>query len=530
MGVNTPHSLFIIIFYDTLYWKGRMRMHFNIKVYTTHITVDNGKEAVDMLDQLLNRMIYEDTYSTDEIIKERGFIYDDMEDILYLHRGVDLNYLQRLLINAKVEYIEHDEFDNMEYQFEEVMPPRDEYQVDIIDFFRGVKGHTNSYDRNQLLLQAGTGTGKTFTASYGACALSVKTIIFVHTISLIKQWYNTLIEKHGFPSNRIRVLSTQDLYDASGGRQKYDADVYIVTHQTFQSAMKRCGSFKQSSYMLKNLKIGLKIIDECHLMFGNIILIDFVSNVYKTFYLSATPGRSNKDDNSIFKYVFSSCLRYKRSEMSTDSIIPKKWVSYNVITIDTEVPVPVYKYRVARGKTMNAISYGKFVIQRDKKQTHFKCIRDLVKDTFKMDENSKVIIFMPLIDIVEDLNYFLSKELSYDESFPYDLKIRSLNSRKTAQEKEYAKKADVIVTTILSCGTGVDLPGLTTAICCSPFVSPLTAEQVFGRLRYCGKKCFYYDIIDKSVPADIYFWKSRKKIFERLALETHSMSYTIDEE
>ena len=504
-------------------------MHFNIDVYTTHITVDNSTEASDLIEPLLARMIYEDTYATDEILKERGYIFDDDTDTLYLHRGVDLSYLQRLLINCKVRIHEHDEFDNMEYQFEEVIPPRDQLQVDIIDFFKGVNGHANSYDKNQLLLQAGTGTGKTFTASYGACSLSMKTIIFVHTVSLIKQWYCTLIEKHGFPSNRIHLLSTDDLYLAACGRHKCDADVYIVTHQTFRSAMKKCGSFTVASNMLKNLRIGLKIIDECHLMFGNILLIDFLSNVYKTFYLSATPGRSNKDDNSIFKYVFSSCIRYKRSELSSESIIPKRWVSYNVVSLNTETPYSVYKHRVlARGNSMNAISYGKFVIQRDQKQTHFKCIRDILKQTFTKDENSKVIVFVPLIDLVENLTFFLQTQLSYDDSFPYDLKIRSMTSRNTKEEKDYAKKADVIVTTIQSCGTGVDLPGLTTAICSSPFVSPLTAEQVFGRLRYCGKKCFYYDIIDTSIPMDINFWRSRRKTFDRLALEVHSIGYELD--
>ena len=506
-------------------------MHFNIDVYTTHITVDNSMEAEELIEPLLARMIYEDTYATDEILKERGYVFDTDADLLYLHRGVDLTYLQRLLINSKVRIHEPDEYDSMEYQFEEVIPPRDQLQVDIIDFFKGINGHANTAGCHQLLLQAGTGTGKTFTASYGACSLSMKTIIFVHTVSLIKQWYNTLIEKHGFPSNRIRLLTTQDLMKAAVDNIDYDADVYIVTHQTFHSAAKNCGTFTKASKMLKNLKIGLKIIDECHLMFGNILTIDFLSNINKTFYLSATPGRSNKDDNSIFKYVFSSCVRYKRSELSSESIIPKKWVSYNVVSVDTKTPHNVYKYRVlGRGNSMNAISYGKFVIQRDTKQTHFKCIRDILKQTFIKDENSKVIVFVPLIDLVENLTFFLQTQLSYDEQFPYDLKIRSMTSRNTSQEKEYAKKADVIVTTIQSCGTGVDLPGLTTAICASPFVSPLTSEQVFGRLRYCGKKCFYYDIIDTSIPMDINFWKSRRKTFERLALEIHSMNYEIDEE
>lgn len=509
-------------------------MKFDVDVYTTHITVNNGNEASELLEPLLDRMIYEDTYAPadGEVLKVRGYIYDEEQDMLYFHKGVDIEYLRRLLINIKVTLHEHDPFDNMKFDFEEVISPRDDYQKDIIDFFKGVNAHTNSYNRHQLLLPAGTGTGKTFTSSYAACNIGVKTVIIVHTLNLIKQWYNTLINMHGVPSNRIHVLSTRDLCLAANGQHQCDADIYILTHQTFCVAIKTVGSFKRASNIFKNLKIGLKIIDECHLRFGNIITIDFLTNVWKSFYLSATPARSNKDEHSIYKYVFSDTLYYKRSDASKEDnkqLVPKKWVSYNTIIVDSQLNPNVYRYKVNRGKSMNAISYGKFVIKPDKKQTHFKCCRDLLKDLFSKDEHSKVIIFVPLIELTEELQFFLSTQLSYDESFQYDLSIRTMTSKNTASEKEYAKKADVIITTIQSCGTGVDLPGLTSVICCSPFASAVTAEQVFGRLRYCGKVCYYYDVIDKSVPADSYFWKARKKVFEHFALEVHCMDYTPDD-
>ena len=57
----------------------------------------------------------------------------------------------------------------------------------------------------------------------------------------------------------------------------------------------------------------------------------------------------------------------------------------------------------------------------------------------------------------------------------------------------------MIVTTIGSCGTGTDIPGITAIISCSPYVSKITAMQVFGRIRYCGKICDYYDIEDDGV-------------------------------
>ena len=137
---------------------------------------------------------------------------------------------------------------------------------------------------------------------------------------------------------------------------------------------------------------------------------------------------------------------------------------------------------------------------------------------------------MPLIDLCEECCYFLKVQLESDQSFEYDLDIRTINSKNSKRDNEYAKTADVIVTTIASCGTGTDIPGITSIISCSPYVSKITAEQVFGRIRYCGKVCQYYDIYDVSVQLDVFWWKSRSKKLKYLALNTAQMCWEPDEE
>ena len=178
---------------------------------------------------------------------------------------------------------------------------------------------------------------------------------------------------------------------------------------------------------------------------------------------------------------------------------------------------------------MNPASYGKWVIQHDKKKTHFKVCRDLLRIIFERDEHAKVLLFMPLIELCEECAYFCRMELNYDDSFGYDLKIKTVNSHNSKSENDRNKSADVIVTTITSCGTGTDIHGITDIISCSPFVSKITAEQVFGRIRYCGKICHYYDIYDVSVPMDKFWIKSRSKKMTELALNTAYMSWNEDE-
>jgi superfamily II DNA or RNA helicase len=132
---------------------------------------------------------------------------------------------------------------------------------------------------------------------------------------------------------------------------------------------------------------------------------------------------------------------------------------------------------------------------------------------------------MPLIELCEECAYWINKHLSYDKDFQYDLSIKTINSSNSKSENEMNKRADVIVTTIQSAGTGTDIPGITDIICCSPYCSRITAEQVMGRIRYIPKKCHYYDIYDTSVQMDIFWLRSRIKKFKTIAASVNYLTF-----
>ena len=371
-------------------------------------------------------------------------------------------------------------------------------------------------------------THNTYCSGVGLCKYGVKTLIIMHRDQLRVQWMNSLYKMNGLNSSYVHEIdSSEELYEIATGEYKPNYDVYLMTHATFRAGLKRIGSMKLAMNIGKNLGIGLKIIDEAHLEFKDTILMDFIFNVKRNLYLTATDGRSSKDENSIFRHVFSSCVYYKPSAMLTDNR-PKKWVNYYGVEVNTHVNKNIYKYRVVGSKSMTPASYGQWVIKRDKTLQHFKCCRDIVKQLFKEDQYAKLIIFMPLIDLCEECAYFLTMELQKDPEFPYDVDIRTINSKNSKKDNELAKHADIIVTTIGSCGTGTDIPGITGIISCSPFCSKIIASQVFGRIRYCGKICSYYDIWDSSVPMDKYWYQSRKRTLGHLALNVRELSWSDD--
>lgn len=360
-------------------------------------------------------------------------------------------------------------------------------------------------------------THNTYCTGYGIGLYKKKALIIMHRDSLRTQWNESLYMMNGFEHRFVHeIADTKELYDIACGNWDKDYDIYLITHATFRAGLKRIGDLKLAQNIVKNLGIGVKIIDEAHLEFKDILLLDIVCNVKRNIYLTATPGRSQREENKIYWYVFKGANFYAPSTELNNNM-PKKWMNYVTVRLSSECNPNIYRWRVNGGKGMNAISYGKWVIEYDKKKRHFKCCKELVMQCFDRDQNAKVLILIPLISLCDKLMDFLIDELDKENQFKYALTIRTINSTNSKSDNEYNKKADVIISTLGSMGVGTDVKGLTDIINMTPYCSKLTAEQSLGRVRYSGKIGHYYDIIDTSVPMDKYWWRARSKTLKRLS-------------
>jgi hypothetical protein len=506
---------------------------FHVIVRATSVVIKPGKEAMSVLTPLINLHTYEDEFQ--DVTRVLGFIYDEQHDVLYFHRGIDIQYLRKLLVSCDIVSEPFDPYVEMKYNFEEVIPPRDDDQQDCIDFIAGENAHASNINDSQIFLVKKTGFGKTFCTGYAIGLYTAKALIVTHRDNLRDQSLDSLINMNGYPECSMHEITTTAEFEqiATGrfDRNAYrDIDIFLITHATFRAGLKRVGDIEIAQNFGRNLGIGLKVIDEAHLEFRDTILLDIVFNVRRNLYITATDGRSSKDENSIFRHVFSNTTFYQKKVL--DPKIPKhpdKWVEYITVDVNTHVKPNVYRFRVAGGKGMSAVSYGKWVIAHDPKQTHFKACVDIVKQIYKEEPTAKILLFMPLIELCTECAYFLIQHLNYDESFDYDLNIKTVNSHNSKSENEINKRADIIVTTIQSLGTGSDIKGVTDIINCSPIVSKIVVQQVLGRIRYIPKKCHYYDIVDQSVPADRFWWKSRSKTLKRLCTNSQHISWVEEE-
>ena len=130
---------------------------FTITIRSTSIAITPGGEAVDRLEKLLDLMTYEDEFA--EETRCLGFLHDVESDTLFVHKGVDIGYLTKMLPNSTIKHDDYDEPKPMTFEYEEVIPPRNDEQVDVINFIAGLNHHSANLNDRQLFLIKQPGFG-----------------------------------------------------------------------------------------------------------------------------------------------------------------------------------------------------------------------------------------------------------------------------------------------------------------------------------------------------------------------------------
>jgi superfamily II DNA or RNA helicase len=167
---------------------------------------------------------------------------------------------------------------------------------------------------------------------------------------------------------------------------------------------------------------------------------------------------------------------------------------------------------------MTAMTYGKYAFFGDPNDSAYTTMRDAIEKTYHLE--GKTLIFVPLIEAVELVVEKLKKDYPDKRTYPYHSKVPK-------DEKDDAiRKGDIIVSTIKSCGTGRDIPGLRVVICAEPIASKVGIEQVIGRLRpYAeGKFTYYFDLMDISIPSIMWWFRSRIRKIETLVKQMYTLS------
>lgn len=469
-----------------------------IRVFNTHIEVFPYKKGdAKNIEKLLSKY---DNVSHKYI--PIGFYIED--SILYLPRGINLTLLKDTFNAIPTMVNIYDNFErisggNMKF------PPRDRIQEESIDFLTSTGNFVNGNRYNQFGLNLDTGDGKTYCMTNAMLQLKMKGIIITHKQILKEQWMKTILEMSDVSEDRICDISGSEVMEAIM-EGKIVADYYYVNHQTLNNYA-RIHGWRMLHEFFNKIKVGIKIVDEAHKFFENSLMIDFFTNTYKSFYLTATFTRSDPKEVKIFKTAFSSLYRF--GEETFDYEEKRKHIVFIVVYFRSH-PVNEENLRLNTGYGFSSYKYIDYELNEDY-NTLIKVIRRVVKQTENL--NGKTLIISPKTESVDTI---ADKLRDYT-----DKTVGTVHSKNSSEVNEEGRNSDIISSTIKSIGEGDDIKGLRVLINIDPIGSKALADQLRGRLREYSKEddTFFFHLVDTSVPESYAFLKRILPVMSRKCKE-----------
>lgn len=439
----------------------------------------------------------------------KGLFYDNENKILYLPRGIDIWYIENLLQQkAKIlkdSYNKFDIYDNIRMK----LKPKNEDQRKALKFMLGKEEYLETTTKSQLSINLNTGKGKTYISVATIAISGIKSIIITYSKDVLLQWKKCILEYTNITNREIFEIdgsgsifnllhkNTQDIY-------KYK--IFLVSHSTLKSFGDTYG-WDQISILFKHIKVGLKFFDEAHQNFDNMCMIDFYTNVYKTYYLTATPGRSDPDENRIYQTAFKNILSIDLFRKEQDP-----HTKYIAIRFNSK-PQP---YDISNCKGKYGLDRNKYTNHIINNENFLKCAAIVIDLALKMakSNNDKILIYIGTNNAILQFYQWII------QNFPeLNGKIGIFSSIVNDDDKKISLQKKVILTTTKSAGAAIDIKGLkVTIVLAEPFKSEILARQTLGRTR--DNNTFYIEIVDKGFYYCNKYFLLKKKIFEIYAQDT----------
>ena len=437
-----------------------------IKVTNTSIIIDNydfhESEKLEHPFEVFDPIIHKVQYV--------GIYYDKSNRRLYLPGGLDLWWVRKTIDEkyyTRIDPYPYKKIDSIRMKYK----PRDREQLETLKFTAGLDEYDGNQYAPQLSINLSTGKGKTYCSIATIAFYQIKSIIITGSNSLLNQWHQNIKEYTNLSDNDIFRISGSDICNMilNGASNKADnASIYLCSHGTLRSFGERYGWDKVGE-LFKKLGIGMKFYDECHTNYDNMLMIDFFTNVFKTFYVTATPGRSNWRENHIFQISLKNVPNIDLFDENKDphtSYVAIKWNS-NPSAMDIS-KCKSLKYGLDRNKYMEYLT---------KKPEFYDLLRVIMDLVVKC--KGRALLYIGTNDGILRVYYWICQ--NYPE-FIGDIGI--FTSLVSKEDKMSEKKKRLLLSTTKSAGLGEHIEGLKmTVVLAEPFKSDILFRQTLGRTR-----------------------------------------------
>jgi len=373
--------------------------------------------------------------------------------------------------------------------------PRNDLQKQSINFLMTMQ---KDNDNRERFLSLATGSGKTYVTINVISKLKKRAIVVVDTLDLAAQWKREFLNHSDLQDEHIVILSGQDSVDKE--LKEKVGKIYIAIHRTLGNMLNN--DYNSINLLMNKLKIGIRVFDEAHVHFKSICMLNALSNVEYSIFLTATPSRSNFTDDYLYGRIFRRIPYFNGKKINQEK--------YHTVIMYPMNSKPDLQTKLGV-KTKYGFSAARWAqYTSDEGFEYFWETFEAIVDKFKLKERDhKIAILLPTIEFIKKI-----QPLAEDLGFEVGTFIGEI--RKDKRLDELNKK--MILTNDKMFDKGIDVEDLEILINFIPFSSLVKTEQIIGRLRYGeNKKSILIDIVDYGFEETIKQSKLRKRFYKKKA-------------
>jgi hypothetical protein len=382
--------------------------------------------------------------------------------------------------------------------------PRDNTQLDALDYLMSINKFKDS-EVSHKVVELATGIGKTYIILKHISNTSLKPIIFVHKDSLMQTpWIKGFLEHTNIKEDEIGLIAGRPSFiKILKNLDKYK--VFICSIKTLSSFLKTVEYTEKFREFLIKAGIGLKIHDETHLCYRDIIKIDMTYQFAQHIYLSATVDRTSHSARKVFAYMLPDVkLRFgTQAEYRLPPHISSVFVKFKTKPDD----IALYKVEGKKGVSLSEL-----------------CDYHLIDDNFNLiyDNLSKLIKNFPSRYRITIIAQKLGMVKKLIENLSTDFPTKSIGNftSMTSENKVHELEKDIIVSTEKSLDAGDDFK-FHVMINLVNMSSEIKLEQLSGRLRFYKNETdypyLYIEFIDIGFDKLKEQLKAKLKVFKRIS-------------
>lgn len=406
---------------------------------------------------------------------------------------------------------------HVEYDYIDERDPRD-YQVPIIKYIKS--------PGKIKVVTLDPGRGKTFIALSAIRDMKVR-VFFCIKAMYIEKWVSDVEEAFKLKKGELLVVkgtkSLQDLMRLAEAGE-LEAKIILCSNTTFQLFLKTYEIFNADveskgypfspEVFFEKLKVGLRVVDETHETAHFNYRLDCYSHVPKILGLSGTLTSDDPFMNQVYETMFPEEIRYNDNDrhvyMTVDALM------YRMPDADNRISFINHAL-----KSYSHIRFEQSIMKRKRlTEAYVEMVADIVLKRFveKREVGQKMVIYFATVDFCT----IMAEELKR--------RHRHLEVTRYVSEDDYAEmlKCDIIVSTLKSLGTAIDVPGLRVALLTDALGSKQANLQCSGRLRFMKdwpdvSPEFLY-LVCEDIEKHLDYHYKKQKIFQGRVVAHHVTS------